>query len=252
MIAQQLPGRTDNDVKNYWNTKLKKKLCEMGIDHVTHKPFSQIIADYGSIGAFPTPTTQIRDFNNTFIHKTEQQSPLQISNFNTTNRSPESFFSNNYTNDTTQSLDLLTQLQAITLVAQAPNHDIINQPQFCINEHSSSSSSSPSSIANEEGWLPTSFSWRDFLLEDAIPPQNGVLKQENLEEEKEVSLKHSSSQVGVDIKLQNDMNKEVNDIPMISCFKGSTDSSSFVEAMLEGEEDMFLEFPGLLEEPFLY
>ncbi|CAN4100852.1 unnamed protein product [Withania somnifera] len=31
IIASQLPGRTDNDIKNYWNTKLKKKL--MGYIH---------------------------------------------------------------------------------------------------------------------------------------------------------------------------------------------------------------------------
>ncbi|KAK2663899.1 hypothetical protein Ddye_002473 [Dipteronia dyeriana] len=26
IIAQQLPGKTDNDVKNYWNTKMRKTL----------------------------------------------------------------------------------------------------------------------------------------------------------------------------------------------------------------------------------
>ncbi|XP_057967930.1 transcription factor MYB36-like [Malania oleifera] len=30
VIASRLPGRTDNDVKNYWNTKLKKKLLAGG------------------------------------------------------------------------------------------------------------------------------------------------------------------------------------------------------------------------------
>ncbi|MCO5554672.1 hypothetical protein L7F22_008205 [Adiantum nelumboides] len=37
-IASQLPGRTDNEIKNCWNTRIKKKLREMGIDPTTHKP----------------------------------------------------------------------------------------------------------------------------------------------------------------------------------------------------------------------
>ncbi|EOA29610.1 hypothetical protein CARUB_v10013887mg [Capsella rubella] len=36
-IATHLPKRTDNEIKNYWNTHLKKRLLKMGIDPVTHK-----------------------------------------------------------------------------------------------------------------------------------------------------------------------------------------------------------------------
>ncbi|KAF3331527.1 protein ODORANT1-like protein [Carex littledalei] len=39
-IAAQLPGRTDNEIKNLWNTHIKKKLAKMGIDPITHKPVS--------------------------------------------------------------------------------------------------------------------------------------------------------------------------------------------------------------------
>ncbi|GLT61277.1 hypothetical protein SLA2020_339960 [Shorea laevis] len=40
-IAAHFPGRTDNEIKNHWNTRIKKRLKLLGLDPVTHKPFEQ-------------------------------------------------------------------------------------------------------------------------------------------------------------------------------------------------------------------
>ncbi|KAF8079559.1 hypothetical protein N665_1018s0015 [Sinapis alba] len=37
-IAARLPGRTDNEIKNHWNTHIRKRLVRSGIDPVTHSP----------------------------------------------------------------------------------------------------------------------------------------------------------------------------------------------------------------------
>lgn len=40
VIAGRLPGRTDNEIKYYWNTYIRRKLISRGLDPQTHRPLN--------------------------------------------------------------------------------------------------------------------------------------------------------------------------------------------------------------------
>lgn len=252
LIAKQLSGRTDNDVKNYWNTKLKKKLSKMGIDPVTHKPFSQMLSDYGNISGFTNVGNNFGRNMNTLMSKPESSlviSELQDFNKMILKPKPELVQDNLWFANNKPSWNFLAQVQV-------SNQETI-QPYFSSEVTSSCSSSSSSTImqlnsSNSSSCQPflsqtacpaqppSPFSWSEFLIYD---PHMSMELQQNLELEPQVMLSSTNSTLTQD--------EQENSGAYNKCADASSSStSSFVDAILSKDSEMNSQYFALLDGSF--
>ncbi|XVE67148.1 hypothetical protein DITRI_Ditri08aG0137600 [Diplodiscus trichospermus] len=80
LIAGRLPGRTDNEIKNYWNTHIRRKLLNRGIDPATHRPLNEATQDVTTISFSGSKEEKEKINNNNpngFVKKDESQIPVQ-------------------------------------------------------------------------------------------------------------------------------------------------------------------------------
>lgn len=226
----------------------------MGIDPVTHKPYSQILEDYENIGGLRKfDHGRIGSLNKDLKHafnQIEGSSDEQIMNFNTMSKSTKmreeiQCLSGSNCPNPYESSHLLDQLQAIKKFTETNDHG--KSIETCHWGYSMmfspvTSSSSSSACSNGNNPNTTSFSglnWKDYLLDDVFVPSDGTqndvtecftggLIADNRIMERNVVVENVADRVG-GMKCTSDV--------------------SFLDEMLAGENEMMLlEFPSLLDD----